>query len=75
VASGVGVAIVSLAAAKDQIALGTLKAVAMAGLAISRPLYLLRVRARPLAPAAAKFERMLNAPTFETTSRRARGDG
>ena len=67
VASGVGVAIVSLAAAKDQIALGRLKAVAMAGLAISRPLYRLRVRGRSLAPAAAEFERMLHAPTMKTS--------
>jgi DNA-binding transcriptional LysR family regulator len=59
VAAGFGVAIVSLAAAKDQIALGALKAVEMAGLAISRPLYRLRVTGRPLAPAAAEFERML----------------
>jgi DNA-binding transcriptional LysR family regulator len=59
VASGFGVSIVSLAAAKDQIALGALKVVEMAGLAISRPLYRLRVKGRPLAPAAAEFERML----------------
>jgi DNA-binding transcriptional LysR family regulator len=38
---------------------GALKAVEMPGLAISRPLYRLRVKGRPLAPAAAEFERML----------------
>ncbi|WP_296708871.1 LysR substrate-binding domain-containing protein, partial [Rhodoblastus sp.] len=59
VASGFGVAIVSVAAAKDQIALGVLKPVEMAGLAISRPLYRLRVTGRSLPPAAAEFERML----------------
>jgi DNA-binding transcriptional LysR family regulator len=59
VASGFGVAIVSVAAARDQIALGVLKPVEMAGLAISRPLYRLRVTGRSLPPAAAEFERML----------------
>jgi DNA-binding transcriptional LysR family regulator len=59
VASGFGVAIVSVAAAKDQIALGVLKPVEMVGLAISRPLYRLRVTGRSLPAAAAEFERML----------------
>lgn len=59
VASGFGVAIVSLAAAKDQISLGALKPLEVAGMAISRPLYRLRVKGRPLPPAAAEFERML----------------
>jgi DNA-binding transcriptional LysR family regulator len=70
VASGFGVAIVSVAAAKDQIALGVLKPVEMVGLAISRPLYRLRVTGRPLPAAAAEFERMLRGGAPLTRTRR-----
>ncbi|MDI9849801.1 LysR substrate-binding domain-containing protein [Rhodoblastus sp. 17X3] len=70
VASGFGVAIVSLAASQDQIALGALKPVEMAGLAISRPIHRLRVTGRPLAPAAAEFERMLYGEAPLTRTRR-----
>jgi DNA-binding transcriptional LysR family regulator len=70
VASGFGVAIVSLAAAQDQIALGALQPVEMAGLAISRPLYRLRVKRRSLPPAAVEFERMLQGEAPRTITRR-----
>lgn len=59
VASGFGVAIVSLAAARDQIALGALKALEVKGLAICRPIFRLGLKGRPPGPAAAEFERML----------------
>jgi DNA-binding transcriptional LysR family regulator len=59
VASGFGVAVVSLVAAKDQISLGALKPLEVAGMVISRPLYRLRIKGRPLPPAAAEFERAL----------------
>ena len=59
VAAGFGVAIVSLAAARDQIALGVLKAVEIKGIAICRQISGLHVRGRPLGPAAAAFERLL----------------
>jgi DNA-binding transcriptional LysR family regulator len=70
VAAGFGVAIVSLAAARDQIALGALQPVEMAGLAISRTIHRLRVTGRPLAPAAAEFERMLQGEAPLTRARR-----
>jgi DNA-binding transcriptional LysR family regulator len=59
VAAGFGVTIVSLAAARDQIALGALKVVEIRGMAICRPIYRLRLKGRPLGPAIAEFERML----------------
>ncbi len=77
VAAGFGTAIVSLAAARDQIALGVLKAVEIRGLAICRPIFHLRLKGRPPGPAVAEFERMLlgDAPIMRPTRRESSPKG
>lgn len=59
VAVGLGVAIVSRAAIADQLALGRVAVVRLAGDRLSRPLTELRVRGRAASPAASAFRRWL----------------
>ncbi len=59
VAAGLGVAIVSEAAVKDQVALGRLSPVAMRGLKIVRTLWKLKAPGRLDVPAATAFEKLI----------------
>ena len=59
VASGLGIAFVSRAAASDQIALGKLRVVRVAEVEIRRPFYRLEVEGRPRSPAVKAFEAFL----------------
>ena len=61
VAAGLGVAIVSHAAAADQLRLGTLRVVSVDGLAIRRTLSRLALVGRPAGAATRAFEAMLEA--------------
>jgi DNA-binding transcriptional LysR family regulator len=72
VAAGLGVSIVSAAAAKDQVALGRLKTVEMRGLSIVRTLWKLKAPGRVDVPAASAFERLIAAPIAANGTRRAR---
>ncbi len=60
VAAGLGFAIVSAATARDQIALGSLIALQVAGLSVSRTLSRLSLPDRQPSPAAAAFEALLD---------------
>lgn len=62
VAAGLGVAVVSAAAAADQLALGTLVALDVRGFAVGRTLTRLSLPDRRLSPAAAAFEALLDEP-------------
>jgi DNA-binding transcriptional LysR family regulator len=62
VAAGLGVAIVSLAAARDQMALGRLVALRVRGLAVSRQLTRLSLPGRQPSAAAVAFGRLLDVP-------------
>lgn len=59
VAAGLGVSIISAASAKDQIQLGRLKTIPMAGVTIERTLWQLKLPGRIAMPAADVFEKML----------------
>ena len=59
VASGLGIAFVSRAAARDQIALGKLCVVRVAEIEIRRPFYRLEVEGRPRSPVVKAFEAFL----------------
>lgn len=59
VAAGLGVSIISAASAKDQIQLGRLKTMPMAGVTIERTLWQLKLPGRIAMPAADVFEKML----------------
>jgi DNA-binding transcriptional LysR family regulator len=72
VAAGLGVAIVSTAAAKDQVALGRLKTVEMRGLVILRTLWKLKAPGRLDVPAASAFEKLIAAPVAASAARRVR---
>jgi DNA-binding transcriptional LysR family regulator len=72
VAAGLGVAIVSAAAAKDQVALGRLKTIEMRNLSIVRTLWKLKAPGRVEVPAATAFERLIAAPAAANGARRAR---
>ncbi|MBV8919336.1 LysR substrate-binding domain-containing protein [Bradyrhizobium sp.] len=72
VAAGLGVAIVSAAAAKDQVALGRLKIIEMRNLSIVRTLWRLKAPGRVEVPAATAFERLIAAPAAANGPRRAR---
>jgi DNA-binding transcriptional LysR family regulator len=72
VAAGLGVAIVSAAAAKDQVALGRLKRIEMRGLSIVRTLWKLKAPSRVDIPAATAFERLITTPIAANGARRAR---
>jgi len=61
VAAGVGVAIVSRLALAAECAAGTLAALAIAGLRIERPLYLVRLKGRRDGPTLEAFCRVLRA--------------
>ena len=63
VMAGVGVAIVSAAAAEDQVRLGRLCVVPMKDFTVSRTLTRLSVPHRPVSPAARAFVRLLNEET------------
>lgn len=58
-AAGLGVAVVSLEAARDQIALGKLCAVKVSGLKMHRRFWMLHLQNRPVSLAAAAFEMFL----------------
>ena len=72
VAAGVGVSIVSRAAVKDQVALQRLKMIEIAGVAIERTLWQLKVSARLSIPAADVFKKIVsqNKPVRASTSSR-----
>jgi DNA-binding transcriptional LysR family regulator len=59
VAAGLGIGIVSRMAAADQIALRKLVVVPLAEMELRRSFYLLRLKGRPMSPAAAAFENFL----------------
>ncbi|MDM0078532.1 LysR substrate-binding domain-containing protein [Variovorax sp. J2P1-59] len=59
VASGVGISMLPRVVIADMVALGTLRELKLAGTALSRPLYRLRLENRPLAPAALKMVELL----------------
>lgn len=59
IAAGLGIGIVSRVGAGDQLALGKLVVVPLAEMELRRPFYLLRLKGRPLSPAAAAFETFL----------------
>jgi DNA-binding transcriptional LysR family regulator len=59
VGSGLGLAMVSLHAAADQIALGKLKILPVPELRVTRPLTYLNLKNRPLSAAARAFERFI----------------
>ncbi|MFG1463255.1 LysR substrate-binding domain-containing protein [Xanthobacter sp. DSM 24535] len=67
VAAGLGIAIVSAAAAKDQISLGVLKVVPVEGLVVRRPLYRLTLKGQHLRFAAAAFEAFICRPDIQPT--------
>lgn len=59
VASGVGISMLPRVVVADMLALGTLRELKLAGAALSRPLYRLSLKSRPLAPAALKMAELL----------------
>jgi DNA-binding transcriptional LysR family regulator len=71
VAAGLGLAIVSAATIRDQVALGKLEVIPIRGLEIKRTLWRLRIPGRLQVPAAAAFEKLLRgartAPTLVKT--------
>ncbi|MBV9564071.1 MAG: LysR family transcriptional regulator [Bradyrhizobium sp.] len=64
VAAGLGVAIVSAAAVKDQLALDRLRAIGMRGLTIERTLWKLKTPGRLDVPAAIAFDKLIARPPF-----------
>jgi DNA-binding transcriptional LysR family regulator len=71
VAAGLGVAIVSVAAMQDQIALKRLLAIKMRGLRIERTLWKLKTPGRLDVPAATAFERLISRPAAPNERRSA----
>jgi DNA-binding transcriptional LysR family regulator len=65
VAAGLGIAIVSAAAVKDQIALNRLRAIDMRGLRIERTLWKLKTPGRLDVPSATAFERLISHPAAQ----------
>jgi DNA-binding transcriptional LysR family regulator len=59
VASGVGISMLPRVVVADMVALGALRELNLAGAVLSRPLYRLRLKNRPLAPAALKMVELL----------------
>jgi DNA-binding transcriptional LysR family regulator len=59
VASGVGISMLPRVVVADMLALGTLRELKLAGAVLSRPLYRLSLKSRPLAPAALKMVELL----------------
>jgi DNA-binding transcriptional LysR family regulator len=70
VAAGLGVAIVSEAAVKDQLALDRLKIVKMRGLRIERTLWKLKTPGRLDVPSAIAFEKLIARPAAARTTSR-----
>ena len=60
VAAGIGVSIVSVVSARDQVQLGYLKTIELRGLSIQRTLWRLKLPDRTPRPAARVFEKMLD---------------
>jgi DNA-binding transcriptional LysR family regulator len=73
VAAGLGVAIVSVAAMRDQIALKRLRAIKMHGLRVERTLWKLKTPGRLDVPAATAFERLISRPAAPNERRSASG--
>jgi len=67
IAAGLGIGIVSRVGAADQIALGKLVVVRLAEMELRRPFYLLRLKGRPLSPAATAFEKFLKEHRHKST--------
>ena len=65
VAAGLGIAVVSREAAADQLTVGKLRIIHVPGLEMHRPFWLLRVRNRPISPAARAFEQFITASRTE----------
>ncbi|PWG61481.1 LysR family transcriptional regulator [Spiribacter halobius] len=61
VAAGLGIAMVSVEAARDQIALGSVRVVKLQGETLSRPLYRARLHSRPASPTTQAFEALVEA--------------
>lgn len=59
VASGVGISMLPRVVVADMVALGALRELNLPGAVLSRPLYRLRLKNRPLAPAALKMVELL----------------
>ncbi len=59
VAANLGIAFVSRESAADQLAVGKLRVLNIAGFSLRRPFYVLRLRSRPLSIAAREFEKYL----------------
>jgi DNA-binding transcriptional LysR family regulator len=59
VASGIGISMLPRVVVADMLALGTLRELKLAGAVLSRPLYRLSLKSRPLAPAALKMAELL----------------
>jgi DNA-binding transcriptional LysR family regulator len=70
VAAGLGVSIVSAAAARDQVALKRLSTVKMRGLQIERTLWKLKTPGRLDVPSATAFERLISGPSAQPVRRR-----
>jgi len=68
VAAGLGASFVSRSAAEDQVALGRLRIIPLAGIRIRRPIRMLSIPGRTPSPAAAAFDALLRTPA-------ARGPG
>ena len=71
VAAGLGLAILSTATVRDQLAIGSLRIVNVQGLAIERTLWQLRVPGRLQMPSAVAFEKLLRGRA--STTRRGAG--
>jgi len=71
VAAGLGVAFVSTAAVRDQIALDRLRTVRLRGLRIERTLWKLKTPGRLDVPSATAFERLIARPAVQNDRRRA----
>lgn len=59
VAAGVGISLLPRVVVADMLALGSLRELRLSGAALSRPLYRLGLKARPLVPAARKMVELL----------------
>jgi len=74
VASGVGISMLPRVVVADMLALGTLRELKLAGgAALSRPLYRLALKNRPLAPAALKMAGLLERKGPASSARAPRG--
>ncbi|MCY1366435.1 LysR substrate binding domain protein [compost metagenome] len=60
-ASGVGISMLPRVVVADMLALGTLRELKLPGAVLSRPLYRLALKNRPLSPAALRMAQILDA--------------